>query len=48
MKYACLAFAGSLLRAPAPAQLADYGIQGMGAVSTRADEKRAPISPGGH
>lgn len=38
---------GSLLCATAVAQLAEYGIEGMGVVSTRDSEVRATISPDG-
>jgi len=47
MKRLGLAFAGSLLCAPALAQLAEYGIEGLWTVSTRAPELRAATSPDG-
>lgn len=42
-----LALAASVLCAPSAAGLAEFGIEGMGVVSTRADETRATIAPDG-
>ncbi|KAF1717303.1 TolB family protein [Pseudoxanthomonas wuyuanensis] len=49
MKYGQMAAAvvASLLCAAAAAQLAEYGIEGMGVVSTRDNEVRASVSPDG-
>ena len=47
MKRLCAAFMASLLCAPAQAQLAEYGIEGLWTVSTRDDERRASVSPDG-
>lgn len=47
MKRLCLALACSLTCAPALAQLAEYGIEGLWTVSTRAGEQRATVSPDG-
>ncbi|WP_454828272.1 TolB family protein [Pseudoxanthomonas wuyuanensis] len=49
MKYRQMmaAVAASLLCAAAAAQLAEYGIEGMGVVSTRDNEVRASVSPDG-
>jgi len=42
-----LVLAASLLSAPVAMALNEYGIEGMGVVSTRADEGRATISADG-
>ncbi len=42
-----LALAASLLFTPAASALSEFGIEGMGVVSTRADELRATLSPDG-
>lgn len=46
-KLAATALLGSLLSAAVMAQLAEYGIEGMGVVSTPASEVRATVSPDG-
>ncbi len=42
-----LALAASLLCAPPAFALSEFGIEGMGVVSTKADETRASVSPDG-
>jgi len=42
-----LALAASLLCAPSAFALSEFGIEGMGVVSTKADETRASVSPDG-
>ena len=46
-RFAIVALAGSLLSAAALAQLAEFGIEGMGVVSTRDTEVRASVSSDG-
>ena len=46
-RFAIAAMAGSLLSAATVAQLAEFGIEGMGVVSTRATEVRASVSADG-
>ena len=47
MPIALLALAASLLFTPMAAALSEFGIEGMGRVSSRANEQRAAVSPDG-
>ncbi|GAE56817.1 hypothetical protein XPR_3452 [Xanthomonas arboricola pv. pruni MAFF 301420] len=47
LRWTLLALAASLLCVPAASGLAEFGIEGMGVVSTPANEARATLSPDG-